>query len=194
MGELVYLALEQIVMMARPHSKQGIVTSKGSITVRCRHRASVLVRSCGVVIAAATALALAPASTYGAANNPVTGSTPSHTLVAYTMQGLGSTSLTVSTDARAQVTSGGGRHVTRFHIHVALWKKLKATLRRTDLHAFAGGHCPPKPYPDALIYAITARHETVCTTEGRIPHKLKPLMKILAEIVSVGERRIGNSA
>jgi hypothetical protein len=105
------------------------------------------------------------------------------------MHGLGSTSLTVSTDAQAKVTSGGGRHVARFHLDAVLWKRLKATLKRTRLHAFAGDGCPPRPYPDAFIYVITVGQDSVCTTEGRIPHELEPLMKTLAKIVSIGERR-----
>ena len=169
------------------------------VYARAHTTAPVFVRLRGLaVVAIATALILAPKTSAFSANpreprSTVTGSTQSHTLVAYKMYGLGSTRLTVSTDAQAKVTSGGG-HVTRFHLNAALWKRLKAMLKRTGLHVFAGGRCPHRPYPDAFIYVITVSQDTVCTTEGRIPHKLEPLMKILAEIVSAGERRIGKTS
>ena len=138
---------------------------------------------------AALMLALATSACSGA-NPPKTGSTlpgstQSHPLVTYEMYGLGSTSLAVTTTGQVKVTSGGGRKVARSQLDGASWKSLRATLDRTNLHALAGDSCPPRPYPDAFIYVITVGHDTVCTTEGLIPHELEPLLTILSNIVSV---------
>jgi hypothetical protein len=190
--------LEQIVMTARPHRKQRILTSKGSTTVRFRHRASGLVRPCSVVIAATTALALAPTNAFSGTNKPITAPTPtqSRTLVTYTGEGglfFRYTSLIVS--ARGQSTVAFNKCVVRFRLDTTFWKRLKTALKRTNLHALTGDYPPPPGAADEITEVITVGHDTVRITDfASIPEKmrqeLEPLVTILREIVTVGERRM----
>jgi hypothetical protein len=157
-----------------------------------------LVRPCSVVIAAATVLALAPTNALSGANKPITAPTPtqSRTLVAYTAEGglfFRYTSLIVS--ARGQSTVTFNRCVVRFRLDATFWKRLKRALKQTNLHAFAGDYPPPPGAADEITEVITVGHDTVRIADfASIPEKvrqeLEPLVKILREIVTVGERRM----
>ena len=98
--------------------------------MRCWHPAYVLVRPWSLAISAATALALAPAtSAWSDAHEAVPGSTRSRTLVSHRQEGgVGGPKPSLIVSARGQATVRLGRCVVRFHLHAALWKSLKATL------------------------------------------------------------------
>jgi hypothetical protein len=120
----------------------------------------------------------------------------SRTLVAYTAEGglfFRHTSLIVSTHGQSTVTLN--RCVARFRLDAALLKRLETALKQTDVHALAGDYPPPPGAADEITEAITVGHDTVRITDfASIPKKarqeLEPLVIILREIVTVGERRM----
>jgi len=126
-------------------------------------------------------------------------STQPHTLVAYQKEDGGivfrHTSLVVSTHGQATVRFE--RCLQRFHLGASLWKKLKAALKQTNVHALAGNHAPATPRADESTWVITVGHDRVRIHGFAIPQelrvKLEPLLKILGEVVSVGERHIPQS-
>jgi hypothetical protein len=128
--------------------------------------------------------------------------TKSHTIVAYREEGgIGGPkgSLTVSARGLATVTIAGGRapvahHVVRFHLAASTRGRLRSALKRADIHALAGDHLPPTPYPDEITYAITVGHDRVRTTAGWIPTQLEPLLSILREVVQDGAQRNRSAA
>lgn len=82
------------------------------------------------------------------------------------------------------------RHLVRFRLSARLWRRLRATLRHADMQALAGSHLPATPIPDAITYVVTAGRNTVRTSDGAIPRRLEPLLKVLRRIVTIGERRL----
>jgi hypothetical protein len=120
----------------------------------------------------------------------------SRTLVTYTAEGglfFRYTSLIVS--ARGQSTVTFNSCVVRFRLDAALWKRLKTALKQTNLHALAGDYPPPLGAADEITEVITVGHDTVRITDfASIPEKvrqeLEPLVKIVRETVTVGERRM----
>lgn len=175
--------LEQVVMTAESHRKQRLATS--------------FMRLCSFV--AVAALALAPAHAFGGSNKPATANTQSHTLVAYTEEQGGAVfrlaSLTVST--RGQATVRFEACVRRFHPRAALWRRLKVAVKQTNVHALAGSHVPATPRADESTWVIAVGHDRVRITAPSIPPelrvKLEPLLKVLGEVLSIGERRMPQS-
>jgi hypothetical protein len=177
--------LEQVVMTARSHRKRRLATS--------------FTRLCSFVAVAALALALASAHAFGGSNKPAAANTQSHTLVAYTEEQGGVlfrlASLTVST--RGQATVRFEACVQRFHPRTALWRKLKAAVKQTNVHALAGNHVPATPRADASTWVIVVGRDWVRITAPSIPPalrvKLEPLLNVLGEVLSIGERRMPQS-
>lgn len=102
------------------------------------------------------------------------------------------TSLVVSADGRATVRFEGCE--SRFRLKAKLWKRLRATLRHTNLHALAGDHAPATPGAEESTWVITAGQDKVRITASVIPQelrmKLEPLLKVLGEVRSVGQRHM----
>jgi hypothetical protein len=100
--------------------------------------------------------------------------------------------LLVSADGEATVRFG--RCMAQFHLNAALWKRLRAALKQTNLHAVAGDYVPPTLRADESTWVITVGHDRVRITGFSIPQelrvKLEPLLKVLGEVRSVGERRM----
>jgi hypothetical protein len=99
--------------------------------------------------------------------------------------------LSVSADRRAILKSE--RCTVRFHVSAALWHRLKAALKQTDPHAIAGNYGPATPRADESTWVITVGPERVRIHDFSISQamraKLEPLLKVLLEVLSVGERR-----
>jgi hypothetical protein len=158
-----------------------------------------LVRPCGLIIAATAALTLVPITACSGANPPETATTQSHTLVAYKEEQSGivfrHTSLIVST--RGQATVRFERCVQRLHLDASLWKRLKAALKQTNVHALVGNHVPATPRAEESTWVIVVGHDTVRITASSIPPelrvKLEPLLKVLGEAASVGKRDMPQS-
>jgi hypothetical protein len=157
-------------------------------------------RSPSVVIAAASALALVPTTSAGSGvHTYATAASQSSTLVAYKEEQGGivfrSSSLKVSTHSNATVRFEGC--VKAFHLDATSWKKLKAALKQTSVHALAGNHGPATPQADETTWVIVVGHDTVRTRAFSIPPelrvKLEPLLKVLGEVLSVYERRLPRS-
>ena len=156
---------------------------------------------CSLSIAAATALLLAPMTTSACsgANPSGPATTPSRTLVAYKEERAGivfrHTSLVVSTRGQATVRFEGC--VQRFQLDASLWRRLKAALKQTDVHALAGSHVSAKPGAEESTWVIVVGHDTVRITASSIPSelrmKLEPLLKVLGETGSVGKRDMPQS-
>lgn len=104
-------------------------------------------------------------------------------------------SLIVSSHRRATVMVSGGRvpvtkRLARFRLGARMWRRLRGTLRRARMHALAGSYFPATPIPDAITHVITAGRNTVRTSDGAIPRRLKPLLSVLRKIMASGERRL----
>jgi hypothetical protein len=83
----------------------------------------------------------------------------------------------------------------RFRLPRALWMKLSAGLKRSDLHALAGDYLPRRPSPDSIVYTTTVGRDAVRTTDGYpFPHRLEPLITALHEALALGERRLRGKA
>lgn len=123
----------------------------------------------------------------------------SRAVVAYTEEQSGivfrHTSLIVS--KRGQATVRYESCVRRFHLGVALWKRLNAALKQTNVHAVAGNHVPVTPHAEESTWVIVVGHDTVRITASSIPPELRarlePLLKTVEEVVSVGKRRMPQS-
>ena len=155
---------------------------------------------CSLSIAAASALLLAPMTSACSGANPrVPATTQSRTLVAYKEERVGivfrHTSLIVST--RGQATARFEGCVQRFQLDASLWRRLKAALKQTDVHALAGNHVSAKPGAEESTWVIIVGHDTVRITASSIPPelrvKLEPLLKVLGETTSVGKRDMPQS-
>lgn len=159
------------------------------------------VSRCSLSIAAASALLLAPITTSACsgANPRVPATTRSRTLVAYREEQVGivsrHTSLIVSMRGQATVKFEGC--VRRVQLDVSLWRRLKATLKQTDVHALAGNHVSAKPGAEESSWVIVVGHDTVRITASSIPPelrmKLEPLLKVVGEAVLVGKRDMPQS-
>ena len=145
-------------------------------------------------LAAAVALALVPATNAaGCANKTMTVVTQSRTLVAYTEEQGGivlrHTSLIVS--VRGQATMRFERCMTQLRLDGTLWRKLKAALKQTNIHALAGDYGPAVRRAEESTWVIVAGHDTVRITASSIPPeltaKLEPLLRVLDEVISAGK-------
>jgi hypothetical protein len=101
-------------------------------------------------------------------------------------------SLIVSTHGQATVQFE--KCVAEIQLKAALWKRLRAALKQTDLHPIAGDYVPPTPRADESTWVITVGHDRVRVTGFSIPQELRvrlePLLNVLREVRSVGERRM----
>lgn len=145
-------------------------------------------------LAAAVVLALVPAANAaGCANKAVTAATQSRTLVVYMEEQGGivlrHTSLIIS--ARGQAAMRFERCMTRFRLDGTLWRKLKAALKQTNMHALAGDYGPVARRAEESTWVIVAGHDTVRITAFSIlpelKAKLEPLLGVLDEVISVGK-------
>jgi hypothetical protein len=104
--------------------------------------------------------------------------------------------LVVFEDRAAKATFGGC--AAKFTASRTLWRKLRGRLRRADLPAIAGDYPAPRGSADRITHVIKAGGSTVRIAlpqmghEGVVRH-LRPLLKVLNRLVSVGKRRMPSS-
>ena len=121
----------------------------------------------------------------------------SRTLVAYVEEEGGIVfrykSLVVSTARQATVRAE--RRMVRFRVAGPLWSKLRAALKQTNVHAVAGNYVPAAPGADESHWLIAVGRDRVRIGDfgvirPELRAKLEPLLKVLVEVLAVGERRI----
>ena len=85
--------------------------------------------------------------------------------------------------------------MVRFRLDGALWRKLGAALKQTNVHAVAGNYVPAARQADESTWVITVGRDRLRigdfgTIRPELRAKLEPLLKVLVEVLAVGERRI----
>jgi hypothetical protein len=148
-----------------------------------------------LIATSAAALVLGPA--ISAASQHATAASHSRTVVAYIEEQGGIIfrykSLAVSTTRQATVRAE--RRMVRFRVDGALWRKLIVALKQTNVHAVAGNYVPAARRADESTWVITVGRDRVRigdfgTIRPELRAKLEPLLKVLVEVLAVGERRI----
>jgi len=152
------------------------------------------------VVAVAVLTLAAPTGARRDLHDPVPMRSSSRTLVAYTEEQGGVVfhlrTVSVAADRRAVVRLDDC--AAAFRLGQKLWKRLNTALKRTDVHAVSGDHPPSIPGGENSTWVIVVSHDTVrITAAPAIPRelrlKLEPLLKVVEEVQSAGERRLSQS-